>query len=168
MGWICSVFYNFSHLFPFTFVLLLHREHKGMIGVLTLAYTWGNKISLSWSVALPCFGFFPWGKLTWIWYIEVWLCTMYYHMVLFLKRGNYWVYKVLPSCDKKICKNMSLFSPSWFIDYANFCMNNLRVKSVKGNNTTVIFNKNMLQSVSIQIFATYYFCCMILLIIKIS
>ena len=32
----------------------------------------------------------------------------------------------------------------------------------------VIFNKNMLESMSIQIFPTYCFCCTILLIIKIN
>ena len=39
--------------------------------------------------------------------------------------------------------------------------------TLKGN-TTVIFNKNMLESMSIQIFPTYCFCCKILLIIKIN
>ena len=44
---------------------------------------------------------------------------------------------------------------------------NLSVVHLKGN-TTVIFNKNMLESMSIQIFPTYCFCCTILLIIKIN
>ena len=43
----------------------------------------------------------------------------------------------------------------------------LKAFSFKGN-TTVIFNKNMLISMSIQIFSTYSFCCTIFLIIKIS
>ena len=38
---------------------------------------------------------------------------------------------------------------------------------LKGN-TTAIFNKNMLESMSIQIFPTYCFCCMVSLIIKIT
>ena len=38
---------------------------------------------------------------------------------------------------------------------------------LKGN-TTAIFNKNMLESMSIQILPTYCFCCTILLIIKIN
>ena len=51
-------------------------------------------------------------------------------------------------CDGVFCKK-------------HFCMH------LKGN-TMAIFNKNMLESMSIQIFPTYCFCCTILLIIKIN
>ena len=43
----------------------------------------------------------------------------------------------------------------------------LTSKRLKGNYTT-LFNKIMLESMSIQIFPTYCFCCTILLIIKIN
>ena len=50
----------------------------------------------------------------------------------------------------------------------SFKTETLRAKQMLKGNTTVIFNKNMLESMSIQIFPTYCFCCTILLIIKIN
>ena len=41
------------------------------------------------------------------------------------------------------------------------------LNSIQGS-TTAIFNKNMLESMSIQILPTYCLCCTILLIIKIN
>ena len=63
---------------------------------------------------------------------------------------------------RTFCYNVTLCAGQQYV-----CIVYVTDLCLKGN-TTAIFNKNMLESMSIQILPTYCFCCTILLIIKIN